>query len=145
MTDKAFRAKAWLNRNYNDHKQLEADRRMLEIMSNRLQSGVAKYETDGSNSRDPDKSRARHEDDLLEFSAQHNKVENEEKALVYEMQKTRNAIEQLDDHDLRAIATDRYINRLRWEDIAKLEHISIAQAYLLNKKMLEKMADIINI
>lgn len=143
MTNKAYRAKQWLNRNYNDHRQLEADKRMLEIMENRLGSGVAQYETDGSGAHDPDKSRARHEDALLEYSAQRHKVESEEKTLIVEMRKTRTAIEQLDDPSLKAIATDRYINRLSWNDIATLEHVSIAQAYRLNTIMLEKMADIL--
>ena len=143
MTDKAYHAKKWLNRNFNDHKQLEADRRMLEIMENRLGSGVARYETDGSNSRDPDKSRARHEDALLDVSAQREKVDKEERKLMAEINKTREAIGKLEDPELIAIATDRYINRLPWGDISKLEHVSIAEAYRLHLKMLEKMADIL--
>ena len=107
MTDKAYHAKRWLNRNYNDHKQLEADRRMLAIMENRLGSGVARYESDGTESHDPDKSRARHEDALLDFSAQREKVEKEERKLLVEMNKTREAIEKLEDPELIAIATDR--------------------------------------
>jgi len=143
MTDKAYHAKRWLNRNYNDHKQLEADRRMLAIMENRLGSGVARYESDGTESHDPDKSRARHEDALLDFSAQREKVEKEERKLLVEMNKTREAIEKLEDPELIAIATDRYINRLPWGDISKLEHISTAEAFRLNLRMLEKMADIL--
>ena len=143
MTDKAYHAKRWLNRNYNDHKQLEADRRMLAIMENRLGSGVARYESDGTESHDPDKSRARHEDALLDFSTQREKVEKEERKLFSEMNKTREAIDKLEDPELIAIATDRYINRLPWGDISKLEHISVAEAYRLNLKMLEKMADIL--
>lgn len=145
MKYKCKRAKEWLNRNFNEHKQLDADRRMLEIMSNRLQSGVARYESDGSECHDPDKSRGRHEDALLDFSTQKAKVEKEERRLVSEMAKTRSAISQLDDPELSALATDRYINRLRWEDIAKLEHISPAQVYRNHLKMLEKMADILKI
>ena len=145
MKNKCVKAKDWLNRNYNAYRQLDADKRMLEIMSNRLGSGVSKYESDGSESHDTDKARARHEDALLDFSAQKEKVEKEERRLIAETVKTREAIGQLEDPAHRAVATDRYINRLKWEDIATLEHISIAQVYRLNLTMLEKMADILKI
>ena len=139
------KAQSWLNRNYNAHKQLDADKRMLEIMENRLQSGVTRYESDGTESRDADAAKARHDDALLEYSMQRQKVEKEERRLIREMVKTRNAIDLLDDPAQKAIAIDRYINRLRWEDIATLEHVSIAQVYRINATMLEKMADILKI
>ena len=145
MKNKCKKAKDWLNRNYNAYRQLEADKRMLEIMKNRLGSGVSKYESDGTESHDSDKARARHEDALLDFSTQKDKVEKEERRLIAETLQTRNAIEQLEDPALKAIATDRYINRLKWEDIATLEHISSAQVFRLNLTMLEKMADILKI
>jgi len=144
MKNKYKRAKDWLNRNYNAYRQLDADKRMLEVMKNRLGSGVARYESDGSESHDSDKARARHEDALLDFSTQKDKVEKEERRLFAETVETKAAIDKLDDPALKAIATDRYINRLKWEDIATLEHISSAQVFRLNKTMLEKMADILD-
>lgn len=137
------KAKEWLNRNYNAHKQLDADRRTLEIMENRLQSGVARYESDGTEHHDADQAKARHDDALLDYSIQKAKVEKEERRLVREMVKTRKAIDGLSDPEQKAVAIDRYINRLRWEDIAKLEHVSIAKVYRLNAQMLEKMAEIL--
>lgn len=137
------RAQNWLNRNFNAHKQLEADLRMLEIMENRLQSGVARYDNDGTGSRDTDAARARHDDALLEYSLQKEKVEKEQRRLVKEMAKTRRMIDLLDDPLHKALAIDRYINRLKWEDIAKLEHVSIAQVYRHKLTMLEKMAEIL--
>lgn len=144
MKNKCKRAKDWLNRNFNAYRQLDADKRMLEVMKNRLGSGVARYESDGSESHDSDKARARHEDALLDFSTQKDKVEKEERRLFAETVETKAAIDKLDDPALKAIATDRYINRLKWEDIATLEHISSAQVFRLNKTMLEKMADILD-
>ena len=137
------RAQGWLNRNYNAHKQLEADLRMLEIMQNRLQSGVARYENDGSSIHDADAAKAQYDDALLDYSMQKEKVEKEERRLVKEMAKTRRMIDLLDDPCHKAIAIDRSINRLRWEDVAKLEHISIAQIYRLHRAMLEKMAELL--
>lgn len=137
------KAQEWLNRNYNAHKQLDADRRTLEIMENRLQSGVARYQSDGTESHDADAAKTRHDDALLDYSMQKDKVEKEERRLIKETVKTREAIDKLSDPSQKAVAIDRYINRLRWEDIAKLEHVSIAQVYRLNTAMLEKMAEIL--
>ena len=143
MTDQCYHVKEWLNRNYNKAVQLEADRRMLEQMSNRLGSGVAKYETDGTQGHDADQARARHEDALLEYSMQKQKVENEERELIAGMALTRKAIDELSDPALQAVAIDRYINRLRWADIATLEHVSIAQVHRYHATMLERMVDVV--
>ena len=143
MKNEAFRAKNWLNRNFQLSRQLEADQRMLEIMSNRLGSGVARYESDGSESHDPDRAKARHDDALLEYSIQKDRVEKEALKLAEEDLKTRKAIAELSDPTHRALAVDRYINRLKWEAIAALEHRSVAQVYRDHKTMLERMADIL--
>ena len=49
----------WLNRSYHLFCQVEANRRMLDILSNRLESSVSKYETDGTDVHDVDKSKQR--------------------------------------------------------------------------------------
>lgn len=144
MTDRAYRAKCWLNRNYNLNKQVEADQRMLEILQDRLGSGVAKYESDGTECHDSDAARKRHEDILLELSQLRERYEREKRQLVEETAKTRKAIGELQDPAQRAVAVDRYINRLKWENIAELEHIAIAQVYRLNSLMLEQMANVLD-
>lgn len=144
MREELYRAELWLNRNFNDAKRLEADERMLEVLEGRLASCVAKYETDGTQSRDSDAARARHEDTLLDYSTQKQKVETESKKLMAEITRTRAAIDELGDNDLIAVAVDRYINRLRWKDISKVEHVSHATVYRLRLKMLEKMAEILH-
>jgi hypothetical protein len=116
---------------------------MLEIMRNRLGSGVARYESDGSESHDPDRAKARHDDALLEYSLQMEKVEKEAKRLTEEDLKTRKAISELSDPTHRAVAVDRYINRLKWDKVAALEHRSVAQVFRDHKDMLEKMAEVL--
>lgn len=143
MTDETYQAKLWLNRNFNKARQLEADQRMLEIMRNRLGSAVATYETDGTQSHDTDQARARHEDALIDYSMQKAKVEKEERELLAGMTETREEIEKLGDPSLRAVAIDRYINRLKWNDIATLEHVSIAQVHRIHQTMLVEMVDIL--
>ena len=143
MRDECYQAKLWLNRNYYSSRQLDADKRMLAVIENVLGSGVARYENDGS-SCDADAARARHEDKLLEYSEQKARVEREERELKEETAKTRSAIDKLDDDDCKAVAIDRYINCLKWNDIATAEHISRAQVFRVHDKMLEQMAKILS-
>ena len=137
------RADQWLNRNYNLHLELEADLRKLAKLQNRLGSGVAKYESNGTESHDPDAAKARHDDTLLEYSEQMARVEKEQHNLRLESLKTREAIDKLTDPAHRAIAIDRYLNYMKWEAIAKAEHISNAEVYRRKELMLEKMAEIL--
>lgn len=143
MTKDCKEAKKWLNRSYHKAKQLASDKRMLEVLLNLLGSGVARYENDGTDAQDHDASRHKHEDTLLDYSERKAKVEAEEQALVKEITKTRTVIDKLDDPDHKAVAIDRYINHLQWNDIAKLEHVSRAQAFRIHDKMLEKMVPIL--
>ena len=144
MRDECYQAKLWLNRNYYSSRQLDADRRRLSIIENKLDSGVAKYENDGTGFGDGDAARARHEDTLLDYSEQKARVEREERELKEETAKTRSAIDKLDDDDCKAVAIDRYINCLKWNDIATAEHISRAQVFRVHDKMLEQMAKILS-
>lgn len=142
MRDDCYQAKLWLNRNYYSSRQLDADKRTLSILENKLGSGVAKYENDGTGG-DSDAARLRHEDALLDYSEMRKKIEREEKELSLETQKTRRAIDKLEGDDCKAVAIDRYINYLKWNDISDLEHISRAQLFRVHGKMLEQMAEIL--
>lgn len=136
-------AKAWLNKCYFLSKELEADRRTLEVMQSRLGANVSKYESDGTENHDPDAAKARHDDALLDYSMQAQLVEAKERELGEAIRKRQKAIEELSDPAHRAVAKDRYLNRLRWEDVAKVEHISIAQVYRVNAAMLERMVQVL--
>jgi len=143
MRNDAYQAKLWLNRNYHFTRQIEADRRSLEKLLNGLGSGVAKYENDGSSNRDSDAARAKHEDQLGDYSMMKQKVEEEEKKYLRETAKTKSAIDELQDPDQHAVAVYRYIDLMRWEDIAKAVHISRPHVFRIHNKMLEKMAEIL--
>ena len=136
-------AEDWLNRNYHLICQFEADKRMLTILANRLESSVSKYETDGTDVHDVDKSKARREDLLLDFSSLKAIVEAEEKKIAKELFITRKMIDRLSKPELVSVAIDRYINRLKWSDISNLEHFSKSHLYRLRLEMLEEMAEIL--
>ena len=133
----------WLNRNFGLHCKYEAELRNLRKLENQLGSGVARYESDGTEGHDADAARHRHEDALLSYSEQRNRVESLERILAQGMDKTRAEIEKLKDLELQAVAIDRFINCMKWEEIAEAMHVSKAQVYRLNERMLEEMADIL--
>ena len=137
------RAEAWLNRNYHFIRQVEANKRMLMILSNRLESSVSQYETDGTGTRDIEKNKQIREDLLLDYSELKGLVEKDEKKLVEEVTLTRKKIEMLSKPEYISLAIDRYINRLKWEDISNLEHISKSHLYRLRLEMLEEMTVIL--
>lgn len=136
-------AERWLNRNYNFIQQVEADKRMLTILTNRLESSVSKYETDGTDVHDVDQSKQRREDLLLDYSSLKSIVEKEERKLAKELYQTRKMIDKLSKPEYISLAVDRYINRLKWEDISALEHISKSHLYRLRLEMLEEMTEIL--
>jgi len=136
-------AERWLNRNYNFIQQVEADKRMLTILTNRLESSVSKYETDGTDVHDVDQSKQRREDLLLDYSSLKAIVEKEERKLAKELYQTRKMIDKLSKPEYISLAVDRYINRLKWEDISALEHISKSHLYRLRLEMLEEMTEIL--
>ena len=136
-------AEDWLNRNYNLFNQVEAGKRMLAILSNRLEASVSQYETDGTNVHDVDKSKQRREDLLLDYSSLKASVEKDEKKLIEGLALTRQKIDLLSKPEYISLAIDRYINRLKWEDISALEHISKSHLYRLRLEMLEEMTEIL--
>lgn len=137
------RAEEWLNRNYNDFLKLESARRTLTFIENKLTGGVSQYEIDGTESHDPEKSKFRREEYLLTYSELKKEIEDDELKLLKEIMKTREKIEQLSSSEYIAVATDRYINRLKWPDIAKLEHMSKQKLYIIRTNLLKEMVDIL--
>lgn len=143
MRDECFEAKMWLNRYYYQTKKLDAAKRKLEALENKLGSGVARYENDGTEIKDADAARQRHEDTLLDYSQQKDTVEQLEREHDEIFRTTIKAISELDNSDHQLIALDRYIHRLKWNDIAEVEHLGRATVFRIHGRMLEKMVKIL--
>jgi DNA-directed RNA polymerase specialized sigma subunit len=143
MTKAMKDADIWLNRAYGLNKELDANVRTLNKLMASLNSGVARYESDGTESHDPERAKTNHEDTLLEYSEQMARVEKLRRNLKAENIKTIKAIDQLSSGELRAIATDRYINCMTWKEIAKAEYISKSEVDRRRTRMLEQMANIL--
>ena len=136
-------ADAWLNRAYGLNQELKASIRTLAMKEASLNSGVARYQSDGTESHDPERSKANREDALLEYSETMDRVEKLRRNLYKENAKTLKAIDQISTGELRAIAIDRYINCMTWKEIASAEHISKSEADRRRLRMLEQMVRII--
>lgn len=142
MKKECYDAKQWLKRTHKLALRVEADKRFLEILADRINQAVAKYETDGTAS-DRDSARKRREDEMLEYTEQRDHVEQEQLELIAEMTKTRNIVKSLNDPTLEAVAVNRYVNRLQWDDIIKLTHYSRSQVFRFHLKMLEELAKVL--
>lgn len=142
MTDNAYRAKCWLNRNYCEYRQVEAERRALETIEDRLFRGTASYYNDGTQTN-ADASNKRREDNLIEYTEQKARLEKSIRQLAKKTADTRAVIDELGDPLHRAIAIDRYITRLPWALILKVEHISRATMFRHHDKMLIEIAEIL--
>ena len=141
MTDKQYTAKLWLTRLENYAAKLKTEKRTLEILENRLYKGVSRYE--GYTGRaDPMQAQAAHEDAMLAYSEQAERIQKAQADYLRELKITREVLEQLPGL-LSAIATDRYINGLKWENIEKLYNYGHAQLFRLNGDILEHVADIL--
>ena len=142
MTDKAYKAQCWLNRNYNEYKKVEAERRVLATIEDRLFRGTASYYNDGIQGN-ADASNKRREDTLIEYTEQRATLERAVRQLAKKTEMTRAVIDQLEDPTHQAIAIDRYIARLPWKRIETLEHISRATLFRYHEKMLNEVGDIL--
>lgn len=151
MTDRAYRAKEWLTRNDGLKEELDAEYDTLLVMSGRVNSAVAAYETDGSNHRDIEAAKARHEDALLDFSSQMERIQKKQLKLIVELNKTQDVIDQIEHKTsrgdygalFRAIAKRRYVVGQKWPEIAKLVNRSEQQLLKDNAKICELVADIL--
>lgn len=141
MTDEAMRAKNWLNRSYDLYRRLNSDRKLLEVIEARLNPAVASYKV-RDNETDSETARKNHEAIQDEYTIQKKLVEAEETVLTFEDDKTKRKIDLLPEPH-RSIATRRYLNRLKWSEIAIVENYSEQHCKRLNKEMLQLMAEIL--
>lgn len=141
MTDSAYHAKNWLLRLSDLSKKVEAERRTLEMLEAKLYKGVSSY--DCIHYRiDPSQAQANHEDNLLSFSFQLQRVEQTQNKYLHELEITQNVMEELPDM-LAALLTDRYINGIKWQKLLDVYHYEKTQLFEYNAKALELLAKVL--
>ena len=142
MTDECYEAKQWLRRVDVIGRRVESNERMLEVLENRVNRAVARYENSGASS-DREAAQKRREEELLDYCEQKGKVERSRNLLIKETRKVRRIIGKLDDSTLEEIMTNRYINRLSWNDVIRISNYSRAQVFRFHLNALEKIAKIL--
>ena len=142
MTDEQYQAKTWLMRLDDYAKKLNAEKRTLEMLQDRLYKGVSKY--DGPTGRkDPTTARAAHEDALIDFSEQAAKVEKAKAEQYAELQLRHEVIDAIP-QKLQGLAIDRYINGIKWEKLADIYNYSRSNVFEINKQILDNVAEVLN-
>lgn len=121
MTDAQLRAQNWLYR-LQDYEQIyKAEKNTLETLHARLYGGVAKYDNTGRGASDPILSQAARNDALIAFSMQAEKMERAHAEYIKQLQITQSVIDKLPPQ-YRALATDKYINRKKQEELEEIYH-----------------------
>ena len=142
MTDAQYTAKTWLTLLSDYEEKLKAEKRTLEMLNARLFKGVSRYEACNGR-RDPMSAREAQEDALIELAEQGQRIEKAQKVYIAEMKIRREVLETIN-LDLQAIAIDRYINGLSWDQIERAGHYSRANLFRLNLIILDEVAEILN-
>jgi len=121
MTDAQCRAQNWLYR-LQDYEQIyNAEKNTLETLHAKLYGGVSKYENTGRGASDPILSQAARNDALIAFSLQAEKMERAHAEYIKQLQITQSVIDKLPPQ-YRALATDKYINRKKQEELEEIYH-----------------------
>ena len=142
MTEECYRAKLWLSRTFNIMSKLEAENRTLLVLKSKLGSGVRNYDSIGIKN-DVESSIRRREDLLIEFSLQSERIEKTQKLYFKELDKTRSVIEKLSAPILQAIATDRYINNLKWKELEKNYYYGTSELFVFHTQILNEVYEIL--
>ena len=143
MTDEQYQAKNWLMRIQDYAGKVDAARRTLEMLEHRLHRGVMNYEG-YTGRRDPITAQAAHDDALMDYSMQAERLEQAQREYFAVMITTREVLEVLP-MSIKPLAIDRYINGLNWQELEKIYEYSRPQLYRFNSNILTQVAEVLNI
>lgn len=131
MTDNQYDAKQWLNRMYKAAEEIDSIKRTLETIVADM-GGVANYSAEF-----PGKNPKANETKLIRYSQVAAELEKKQENLDREDTRTAAVIEKLSNKKYKIVLRDRYINRLSWRKIAKVNNYSEARLYELHREALE--------
>lgn len=142
MTDEQYQAKNWLMRIHDYADKVDTERRTLEMLKHRLHRGVMNYEG-YTGRRDPIVAQAAHDDAVIDYSMQAERLEQAQREYVAVMITTREVLDALP-MSIKPLAIDRYINGLKWQELIKIYNYSNAQVHRLNNDILTQVAELLN-
>ena len=142
MTDAQYFAKDWLLKLQDYEQKLKAEKRTLEMLQSRLYKGVSSYDGDTGRA-DPVVRRAAHEDALINYSMQAQRVEKAQAEYLAELEIRREVIEAIP-VKLQALAIDKYINGVKNDRMEKIYNYGKSQLYIYYGQVLEHVAEVLN-
>jgi len=135
MTEREERAKAWLNRNYGIALEIQAIQRRLERMNADLEKVTRPLKIkEVIEANNPGNAQEDRLADYIDMS------DDLAKRLTYLMRldaETKAVINKMDSPMLRAILTERYINRLSWKQIAGIVHFEQSRLFDYHRQALD--------
>lgn len=142
MTDKAYQTKKWLNRLIDLYDRAEKIRNQINVMESYINNAVSNYENSGRGRTDLIVRQQQREDALLTYSMKQAEYDKEYMKFVREELITINVLDRMENRRHAVLLFDRYINRLKWEDIIKSKRYDMKKSQLLNHhtQALEELA-----
>ena len=140
MTDAMYYAKCFFNNLQSYEQKVKAERRTLGKLQARISRTVSSYET-GSRRGDAVTAQASHENALLDFSMQCERVEKAQRKYLQAVADTQKVIDAISP-ELQPLAIDRYINGLKWDRLEIIYNYGRSQLFEHNKKILAQAAEI---
>lgn len=122
----------WLNRNFELARQIKVlkDRRDSEVFAN-----ISNYDLEGFSGTSGNTT----EDKMVNFAELNRKIEQCEERLFVGDMRTKQIIDNVRTPVHWAILRDRYIDRLKWEEIAKSYHYSVRNVQIIHGKALREV------
>lgn len=134
MTEREERAKEWLNRNYGIALEIQAIQRRLERMNADLEKVTRPLKIkEVIEANNPGNAQ---EDRLADYIDMSDEFSKQLTMLMRLDEETKAVINKIDSPMLRAILTERYINRLSWSQISKLVHFEPSRLFDYHRQAL---------
>ena len=135
MTEREERAKAWLNRNYGIALEIQAIQRRLERMNADLEKVTRPLKIkEVIEANNPGNAQ---EDRLADYIDMSDDLSKQLVMLMRLDEETKAVINKMDSPMLRAILTERYINRLSWKQIAGIVHFEQSRLFDYHRQALD--------
>lgn len=139
MTDEQIYAKEWLNRMYHVVNEIEALERKRENVIASL-SGIGKYDSENIPAQTGENAT---ESKNIEYSILSELIEKKQTKLSKGDLRTLEVINKLgetaEEHIMKAILIDRYLNRLSWEEVSRNQNYSPSRTYEIHSIALDKI------
>lgn len=139
LNQSELNAQDWLNRMHDTARFIESLEAKREEVISSL-SGIGKYDADSIPAQTGENST---ETKNLLYSKLSAEIEKNTSILMAEDNRTLDVILMVKDPRMKSVLIDRYLSRLKWEDIAVKQNYSVSWIYKLHESALRKVCPFI--